>query len=976
MPVRLAPLCRTAAVLGVLVLAALLGASAGQAATVPWGELGHFGTNAGELTSPQPAFGVDPEDGSAWAVDVSGEGFRIQKFENGKVVASRDFGSDEGAEPEANVEVEGVAFDASKKRAYVLVTEERQAKPEEGPQAASELWAFSTSTSGGKIEFASETTNGVLVPRTTENLKSAVGQTKFAPDDTEKVSPGPSLLDPSGIAVNPVNHQILVTGWVGRSEKETPTVWAISEKGKIEGDWEDESKFFEDCGCISSPVVTSTGKILVLGEQEEAAGEDVYQIPSSLNSKEPPKRAFWLPTLKRPCEILEEEAKEGKKVELCPFVEHVTQIFAGYGSLVGGEMTIGSDGDLYISIQVTDINANKQKFGGVMVLNPNLEEVGWTGGGSSASSSGACAVNETGAGGGGAALIGAYKESVMMYERGEPKSEQQKILELGTGGKTESCPQASATPPAATVDGKTLPTYPLADKITFSSEVSQANALSTEWEYEPGVTEVVKARQQQLTHVEHKFAHSGTWTVKETIYTDDLAAPKIETSTKVTISGPSIRDTESAVEGTTATLKAEVDPNAQNTKCHFEYAKVGEALGGAGAKSVECPKAPGEGETYVAESVKIEDLAAGEYHFRLVANETDGPEATFKIAEAGAPEAVTDAATNIAITSVTLNGAVNPEGHTTTCKFEYGMTSVSEASKPCATEPGSGTANVSEMLALSGLKAGTSYKFRISAENSEGKKASGSEMTFTTLALLPPTVETLGAASVTETAATLTGKVDPRGQASSCKFLYGTTTAYGQEVPCTTAPGSGSSPVGVTASISGLAAGTIYHYRLLAENPSGSVSGGDEEFRTVSAPVVEKPGTPPGGGEVKGFTEALPKVSIFGTSLTVASSGGFSLKLSCPAGLTQCAGTVTLKTLTAVAAKAKKSILTLATASFTIASGKVKVLSLHLTSKGRALLAKDHTLRARLTVIAKNPQGATSTTTASVTFRAAKKKKH
>ena len=194
--------------------------------------------------------------------------------------------------------------------------------------------------------------------------------------------------------------------------------------------------------------MTSAGKILVLGEQEEGQGENVYQIPSSLKSSEAPKRAFWLPILKRPCEALEEEAKKGAKVELCPFVEKLTTIFAGAGSLPGGEMTIGSEGDIYLHIQIPDMAEGENKFGGVMVLNPNLEEIGWTGGGSSASASKACSVNEAGEGGGGAALLGAYKESVMMFERGEPKQEQQKILELGVGGSAGSCPQGHGDAPS------------------------------------------------------------------------------------------------------------------------------------------------------------------------------------------------------------------------------------------------------------------------------------------------------------------------------------------------------------------------------------------------------------------------------------------------------------------------------------------------------------------------------------------------
>jgi len=114
--------------------------------------------------------------------------------------------------------------------------------------------------------------------------------------------------------------------------------------------------------------------------------------------------------------------------------------------------------------------------------------------------------------------------------------------------------------------------------------------------------------------------------------------------------------------------------------------------------------------------------------------------------------------------------------------------------------------------------------------------------------------------------------------------------------------------------------------------------------------------------------------STSSSSITVAKNGTFALKLSCPTGVTQCAGTVTLKTLTAVAAsahasKSKKSILTLASVSFTIAGGQVKSLTLHLSSKAKQLLAKSHTIRAKVTILARNPQGAAHTTALTVTLK-------
>jgi hypothetical protein len=102
--------------------------------------------------------------------------------------------------------------------------------------------------------------------------------------------------------------------------------------------------------------------------------------------------------------------------------------------------------------------------------------------------------------------------------------------------------------------------------------------------------------------------------------------------------------------------------------------------------------------------------------------------------------------------------------------------------------------------------------------------------------LLLPDVTTGGASEVTRTSAKLEGVVDPDGQAvTSCELEYGTSTAYGQSAPCTSSPGSGSSPVAVSAVLSDLTLATTYHYRVAAGNANGSHAGTDATFTTSSA---------------------------------------------------------------------------------------------------------------------------------------------
>ncbi len=124
------------------------------------------------------------------------------------------------------------------------------------------------------------------------------------------------------------------------------------------------------------------------------------------------------------------------------------------------------------------------------------------------------------------------------------------------------------------------------------------------------------------------------------------------------------------------------------------------------------------------------------------------------------------------------------------------------------------------------------------------------------------------------------------------------------------------------------------------------------------------------------FVPPIPDAELTGTSLRVSSSGAVTLEISCPAAETSCAGTVTLRTLGAVIAAGadapgkKASILTLTAGRFTVAGGKVQAVTLHLSSRARALLKRAHTMRIRATLLAHDPLGAVHTTRAIVTLRA------
>ncbi len=87
--------------------------------------------------------------------------------------------------------------------------------------------------------------------------------------------------------------------------------------------------------------------------------------------------------------------------------------------------------------------------------------------------------------------------------------------------------------------------------------------------------------------------------------------------------------------------------------------------------------------------------------------------------------------------------------------------------------------------------------------------------------------------------ATLNGSLDPHGLTTTVYFQYGTTTSYG----LTTAPQSqsGNTYRNISANISPLTASTVYHFRIVATNSSGTRYGSDRTFTTLAAtgaPVV------------------------------------------------------------------------------------------------------------------------------------------
>src|SRR6266480_536339 len=96
----------------------------------------------------------------------------------------------------------------------------------------------------------------------------------------------------------------------------------------------------------------------------------------------------------------------------------------------------------------------------------------------------------------------------------------------------------------------------------------------------------------------------------------------------------------------------------------------------------------------------------------------------------------------------------------------------------------------------------------------------------------PPQVSTGPATAIGQTAATLTGSVNPRGHPTTYHFDYGLTTAYSHSTAVLSA-GSGATAKTVSARVGGLVPGTTYHFRLVGSNSAGRTLGKDSHFTTL-----------------------------------------------------------------------------------------------------------------------------------------------
>ena len=283
----------------------------------------------------------------------------------------------------------------------------------------------------------------------------------------------------------------------------------------------------------------------------------------------------------------------------------------------------------------------------------------------------------------------------------------------------------------------------------------------------------------------------------------------------------------SSVTTTSATLNGTVNPSSRATSWHFDYG-TSTSYGKSTAS-----KDAGSGTSPVAVSAGITGLTGGRtYHFRLVATSdagtSRGADQTF--VASGAPAVTTKSVSSVRDSSATLNASANPNGQSTTVVFEYGTSTSYGAKTSAKTISGGSSANVS--ISATGLAPSTTYHARVVAENAAGT-TNGNDVTFTTTG--PPIVRASSTTGIGQSSATLNASVDASGHSTHWYFQYGTSTSYGAVTPAQTTS-SGAHNISVT--IAGLTSGRVYHFRLVAQNSSGTSTTPDATFTTAGAAIT------------------------------------------------------------------------------------------------------------------------------------------
>lgn len=207
-----------------------------------------------------------------------------------------------------------------------------------------------------------------------------------------------------------------------------------------------------------------------------------------------------------------------------------------------------------------------------------------------------------------------------------------------------------------------------------------------------------------------------------------------------------------------------------------------------------------------------------------------------------APTAQTLSATNIAESSAILNGSVNPNGWLTGYYFEYGTTATL-GNSTAFQSAGSNQSYANVAQGASGLSSNTAYFYRIVAQSQFGTSW-GNILSFVTrndqLFGKAPSVETRPVSFVAENTAIINAGINPNGSTTTVWFDFGTTSNLSLKTNTQTV-GDSFLVQDFRGTLSKLSPGTIYFYRITAQNQLSTQSGTTLSFKTLGVTPTTTP---------------------------------------------------------------------------------------------------------------------------------------
>ena len=246
----------------------------------------------------------------------------------------------------------------------------------------------------------------------------------------------------------------------------------------------------------------------------------------------------------------------------------------------------------------------------------------------------------------------------------------------------------------------------------------------------------------------------------------------------------------------------------------------------------------GSGEEKV--EATLSGLEAGTtYFYRIVGENENGANygliRQFQTAPA-VEDLTSEAVKNLEPESATLAGSLKPGGLETSYFFQWGSSTAYGNSTPEASA-GAGAEKVFLQANISHLSANTTYHYRLVARNQYGT-SDGEDQSF--ISSGAPRITNEAPTGLGHEEAVLHAKINPDELTTTYHFEYGESTTYGSEAPLGgQSVGAGANPVAVSLALAKLEIGTIYHYRVIAENAIGKTVGPDQHFTTVPPAQID-----------------------------------------------------------------------------------------------------------------------------------------